>query len=335
MSLQIIRADITNLPFPVDVIVNSADTETKYNFGVDRAIYQAAGEKELLLARQIIGEIALGKVRATDSFGLKDKAKKIFHVVTPIYFRGDKKETSTLRECYQECFKLLVSFQENFSSIAFPILGAGNNRFPIKEALRIAIAESVRFLLENDNHKVILVTFDKDVFQKCKKIFPNFVKERISNSEVQKRKNEDESAGASEFRRNQSTRNVKTKSLDKNFITKLSEFMQRIGLDIENRKDLIHIIRRGRISDKIRQTIRERKKDGEKYNPQKENVIRFAIALQLSLEDTAVLLNSAGHALYDGSDLDRRLKNFIYRYQNNPRDYTIENMEKEIPEYRI
>lgn len=335
MPLQIIRANIADLRFPVDVIVNSADIEPKYNFGVDRAIYQAAGEKDLLLARQTIGEIAPGNVKATDSFGLKDKAKKIFHVVTPIYIRGDKKETSTLRECYQECFKLLTSFQENFSSIAFPILGAGNNRFPIKEALRIAIAESVRFLLEHENHEVILVTFDKDVFQKCKKIFPNFVKERISNSEVQKKKNADEVAGASEFRRNQPTRNVKNKSLNKDFVTKLSEFMQRIGLDIGNRRDLVQIVRRGKISDKIRQTIRERKKDGEKYNPQKENVIRFAIALQLSLEDTAVLLNSAGHALYDGNDLDRRLKTFIYKYQNNLEEYTIENMEKEIPEYRL
>lgn len=167
------------------------------------------------------------------------------------------------------------------------------------------------------------------------KIFPNFVKERISNSEVQKKKNADEDAGASEFRRNQSTRNVKTKSLDKSFVTKFSEFMQRIGLNIENRRDLMHIVRRGGISDKIRQTIRERKKDGEIYNPKKENVIRFAIALQLSLEDTAVLLNSAGHALYDGNDLDRRLKTFIYKYQNNLKEYTIENMEKEIPEYRL
>lgn len=111
--------------------------------------------------------------------------------------------------------------------------------------------------------------------------------------------------------------------------------MQRIGLNIENRRDLMHIVRRGGISDKIRQTIRERKKDGEIYNPKKENVIRFAIALQLSLEDTAVLLNSAGHALYDGNDLDRRLKTFIYKYQNNLKEYTIENMEKEIPEYRL
>lgn len=188
MPLQIIRANIADLPFPVDVIVNSADTETTYNFGVDRAIYQAAGEKDLLLARQTIGEIPPGKVKATDSFGLKDTAKKIFHVVTPIYIRGDKKETSTLRECYQECFKLLTSFQENFSSIAFPILGAGNNRFPIKEALRIAIAESVRFLLEHENHEVILVTFDKDVFQKCKKSFLTSLKNVLAILKFKRKK---------------------------------------------------------------------------------------------------------------------------------------------------
>ena len=77
MPLQIIRANIADLRFPVDVIVNSADIEPKYNFGVDRAIYQAAGEKDLLLARQTIGEIAPGNVKATDSFGLKDNVRAI------------------------------------------------------------------------------------------------------------------------------------------------------------------------------------------------------------------------------------------------------------------
>lgn len=338
MPIRIIRANIVDCSF-TDVIVNSADTEPKYNFGVDRAIYQAAGEKELLAARKIIGKILPGEVRATDSFNLKSKTKKIFHAVVPIWRGGSLEETKILRTCYQECFKLLKTFQE-FSSISFPILGAGNNGFPVNEALRVAIAESIRFLLENDDYYVTLVTFDKNIFQKCRKIFPNFVKEYIKNSEVKKIKNKDDVAGANEFRRNQLTQNVTIEHLNRTFTQKLSEFMERKGLNLDNTDNLTSIIRRGHISDRIKYSIINDIKDQKEgntyspYRPLKETAVRFAVTLKLSLTDTLELLQSAGRVLYDGNELDRKIKNFIFHNQNIPEQYTIERMESEIPEYR-
>ena len=46
MPLNIIRADITNVK--ADAIVNSANPEPMVGSGVDRAVYEAAGEAQLL-----------------------------------------------------------------------------------------------------------------------------------------------------------------------------------------------------------------------------------------------------------------------------------------------
>ena len=59
MSFQIIRADITNLGFPVDAIVNSANHLPLIGTGVDLGIHLAAGEG-LLEERKKIGAIPYG-----------------------------------------------------------------------------------------------------------------------------------------------------------------------------------------------------------------------------------------------------------------------------------
>lgn len=339
MPFQILRANIADLPIEVDVIVNSADTEPKYNFGVDRAIYLAAGEK-LLTARKIIGKIAIGDIQITDSFNLKN-TKKIFHVVAPVYQGGYCDEMKTLRACYQKCFKLAL--KEKFSSLAVPILGNGNNGFPTEEALRVAIAESVRFLLENESFdfKIILVIFDNDTLNKCQKIFGvDFIKEYISNNDVKEMKNADEKAGAKTFHKNQ-TKRTENKKLDKNFIEKLAELMGRIGRSLENDNDLLDILHLGNIPERVFYSIKEKNEQGqeriinEKYNPSKATAIRFAIALQLSTDDAADLINAAGWVLYNRNTLDKKIKNFIYQ-KNKPdqkKDYTITKFEEEIPDF--
>ena len=69
MPFQIIRNDITKVQ--ADAIVNTANPDPTYAAGVDRAIYKAAGEKELLAERQKIGKLALGEVAVTPAFKLQ------------------------------------------------------------------------------------------------------------------------------------------------------------------------------------------------------------------------------------------------------------------------
>lgn len=335
---QVIRGDISNLPFEVDAIVNSADTEVKYNFGVDLAIYRAAGEEQLLQARKAIGKIKAGNVRITDSFALKDKAKKIFHAVAPIYQGGHCGEMKLLRSCYKNCFALAL--KENFANLALPILGTGNNGFPINDSLRVAIAESVRFLLENEDFNITLVTFDTDTYEKCKKLFGiGFVKEFIADTDVKKMQSADERAGARIFRRNQPKR-ADDKTLNKNFLETLAEFMKRIGLNLnlnnaDDLNDLINIVHLGNISDRVIYSIRNAINEVAEYNPSKETAIRFAIALKLSVDDASELLSAAGHVLYNGNSLDRKIKNFMYQKSKTDQleKYEIKIFEEEIPDF--
>ena len=55
MAFRIIRNDITKVK--ADAIVNTANPEVAIGDGVDSAIYEAAGEAKLLLARKKIGRL--------------------------------------------------------------------------------------------------------------------------------------------------------------------------------------------------------------------------------------------------------------------------------------
>ena len=71
MPFRIERNDITKIS--CDAIVNTANPAPIIGNGTDTAIYQAAGEDELLQARKHIGPIARGQAAATPSFKLKKK----------------------------------------------------------------------------------------------------------------------------------------------------------------------------------------------------------------------------------------------------------------------
>ena len=53
MSIHIIRADLSQLPFYVDFIVNTANPEPKVGNGLDKYIYEKAGPKMLEVRKQI------------------------------------------------------------------------------------------------------------------------------------------------------------------------------------------------------------------------------------------------------------------------------------------
>lgn len=340
--LQIIRANIAKLPFAVDVIVNSADTEPKYNFGVDRAIYLAAGEKELLAARKIIGKIAIGNVQATDSFGLKDKAKKIFHAVAPIWSESKSNvgKTDILRQCYQRAFDLA----DKYSSIACPILASGNNGLEIKKALQIAIEESLRFLFNHDPFEIFLVVLDKETFDICSKILP--VKSYIKDKEVKALKTAEKAEGADQFRENQPSRpHVELKIENSNFIKTLAYFIKRFRhpsspereFSLSNTVDLKDILNLGNISNRVFYSIyivpdfaEENKRVlNKEYHPLKNIAVRFAFALRLTVEEATELLNSAGYTLTVKDDYCRRVMDLLDR-----KIYDMMTVEKELPELK-
>ena len=66
MPFQIIRNDITKVK--ADAIVNTANPKPCVGSGTDSAIYAAAGQEQLLVARKKIGEIAPGDAACTEAY---------------------------------------------------------------------------------------------------------------------------------------------------------------------------------------------------------------------------------------------------------------------------
>ena len=154
MPFEIIRNDITKVK--ADIIVNTANPHPVIRDGTDSAIYHAAGERQLLSERKMIGDILPGEAAATHAFALS--AKYIIHTVGPIWRGGNSGERDTLHSCYRNSLRLAASL--GAESIAFPMIATGVYGFPRDEALQIALSEISQFLLANEM-KVTLVVFDR------------------------------------------------------------------------------------------------------------------------------------------------------------------------------
>ena len=102
MPFQIIRSDITKVR--ADAIVNTANPKPRIGRGTDSAIYAAAGEEQLLKAREQIGEIAPGQAVYTDAFNLN--ARYIIHTVGPMWIDGEHGEREILHSCYENSLAL-------------------------------------------------------------------------------------------------------------------------------------------------------------------------------------------------------------------------------------
>ena len=157
MPFQIVRNDITKMK--VDAIVNTANPMPGYGAGVDTAVYQAAGEKELLAKRQEIGTIKPGTSVITPGYGLP--AKYIIHTAGVAWQGGSAGEEEIIRSCYKSVFQLAA--EHEIESLAIPLLASGHYGFPKGIALRIALSEIERCLAEHDMG-IFLVVFDRKAF---------------------------------------------------------------------------------------------------------------------------------------------------------------------------
>lgn len=180
MALQIVRNDLARVV--ADAIVIPANPSAKIGGGTETSIYTAAGKEKLLAARKKIGDLQPGEVAATEAFDLQ--AKILIHAVSSAWSNNDT-DLKILRACYEKSLEL--AREKNCRSIAFPLLGTGNNRIPKEKALLAAVATIQKFLATNEM-EVFLVIFGQRTFELATNFFgtvQSFIDERAEKKILQ------------------------------------------------------------------------------------------------------------------------------------------------------
>lgn len=319
MPLEIVRNDITKMK--CDAIVNAANSSLCGGGGVDGAIHKAAGE-ELQEECMLLGSCKVGEAKVTK--GYKLPCKYVIHTVGPRWSGGRSGEEEQLTSCYRS--SLLLAKEYGCESIAFPLISAGAFGYPADKALRIGMDVIGGFLLENDM-SVYIVVYDKKGFQLSKKL-RNDIKEYIDECYVAKhrfgRRSEphlrkelrsgfdmSEQVMMSEcmtVRKEKRTADDRLQSLqeliggiDESFSQMLLRKIDEKGMSDSECYKKANIDRK--LFSKIRSDVN--------YKPSKTTAIAFAIALELSREETEDLLMKAGFALSRSSKFDIIIEYFI------------------------
>lgn len=152
-KLQAIEADIVTLD--VDAIVNAANTTLLGGGGVDGAIHRAAGPELLEECRMLHG-CRTGEAKITR--GYKLTAQFVIHTVGPVWNGGSRREPDLLASCYRN--SLALAREHGVKTIAFPAISCGVYRYPLEQAVAIAVRETAAFVATNDSiDKIIFACF--------------------------------------------------------------------------------------------------------------------------------------------------------------------------------
>ena len=325
MPLQIVRNDITKMK--VDAIVNAANSSLLGGGGVDGCIHRAAGP-ELLAECKTLGGCETGSAKITGAGKLP--CKYVIHAVGPRWLGGKRGERDQLISCYRT--SLALAKDKECETVAFPLISSGIYGYPKDQALRIAIDTISEFLLENDM-TVYIVIFDKKAYQISEKLFSdiaeyiddNYVNEHTDDySERLRRMNalSDEKMVCEACVCKEADDEIdmlmtvapmaapskKAKSLDDalgQIDESFSEMLLR-KIDESGMTDA-ECYKKANIDRKLFSKIRSDKL----YKPSKPTAIAFAIALELSLDETRDMLMKAGFALSHSNKFDIIIEYFI------------------------
>ena len=324
MPLQIVRNDITKMK--VDAIVNAANESLLGGGGVDGCIHRAAGP-ELLAECETLHGCKTGSAKITK--GYKLPCKYVIHAVGPRWYDGRHGERERLISCYRT--SLMLAKEYGCESVAFPLISSGIFGYPKDQALKVAIDTISSFLLENEM-TVYIVIFDRKAYQISGKLFADiaaYIDDRYvdehtdSHSERLRRMSAfrmeepmpcessvcDEDAieqlippvSVAAAPKKAATLDDALEQIDESFSEMLLRKIDESGMtDAECYK-------KANIDRKLFSKIRSDKL----YKPSKPTAIAFAIALELSLDETKDMLMKAGFALSHSNKFDIIIEYFI------------------------
>lgn len=311
MPLEIVRNDITKMA--VDAIVNAANSSLLGGGGVDGAIHRAAG-KELLVECRTLGGCDTGDAKITKGYDLP--AKYVIHTVGPIWQDGRHREEELLRSCYKKSLQLAL--EKGLESIAFPLISSGAYGYPKDQAIRVAVSSIADFLMQHDM-MVYLVVFDRTSFALSEGLLSNITEYISEHYMVQSDHIREEIDNEAYFEAKIESRTfVREASLkrslddildhvDESFSQMLLRLIDERGMTDSQTYKKANIDRK--LFSKIRNNI--------DYKPSKQTAIAFAIALELSEDETKDLLLRAGYALSRSSKFDLIIEYFIQQRNYN------------------
>ncbi len=131
-TLRLLHGNIVDVQ--ADAIVNAANSGLAGGGGVDGAIHRAGGPSIMAECRRI-GRCPPGSAVITGAGVLH--ARHVIHAVAPFYDGGRSGEAALLRGAYAA--SLTLAAEHGLQSIAFPALGTGAYRYPMREAAGIAL----------------------------------------------------------------------------------------------------------------------------------------------------------------------------------------------------
>ena len=338
MPFEIVRNDITRMQ--VDAVVNAANGSLLGGGGVDGAIHQAAGPGLLEECRKL-GGCETGDAKITGGYRLP--ARYVIHTVGPIWHGGGHHEEALLISCYRKSLELASA--HGCESVAFPMISAGAYGYPKDQAMTVAVHTISEFLMTHEM-MVYLVVFGREEFITGTRLFRD-IREYIDDAYVgtHLRKNvertrgilwhsnrkaaldldqelarglvfEDAVAMPSAEDREEEERFPSGaagvsepdweeifKNRDEGFSDALLRLIDERGLtDVECYK-------RANVDRKLFSKIRS----NSGYRPSKPTALAFAVALELSLEETEAFIRKAGYALTRSSHFDLVVEYFIRR----------------------
>lgn len=306
MPIKIIRQDITKLE--CDAIVNAANNTLLGGGGVDGAIHRAAGE-ELLEECRTLGGCKTGQAKITGAYNLP--CKYVIHTVGPIWHNGNYGEKDLLISCYINSLELAKQY--GCKTVAFPLISSGAYGYPKDEALRVATDTICDYLLENEM-LVYIVVFDKRAFSIGKKLFcdiQQYIDDNYAEQFANRRRRAFESTVLSEdisYNAMPCALSKQKASLDEMLMQIDESFSQMLLRKIdESGMTDSQCYKKANIDRKLFSKI----KSNVNYKPSKTTAIAFAIALELSLDETKCFLMKAGYALSHSNKFDIIIEYFI------------------------
>lgn len=320
MPLGIVRDDITLQR--VDAIVNAANESLARGGGVCGAIFEAAGVDELTRACERIGHVDTGSAVFTPGFALP--AAYVIHTAGPIW-RGTPLDRDLLASCYTSSLELAREL--GCRSVAFPLVSSGIYGCPKDVALEVATG-AIRSFLEDDDRdmEVTLCLFDRgasllgeELYGRISRFVDDaYVGEREERFGRSRRTNESWLAGLADAcaagrpdapelaaapaaaPRPLDSLTERLRNLDAPFFETLAALIDERGLTDAQ------VYRRANLSRQYFSKLR-----AGKINPGKRVVLALAVALELDLEQTRMLLERSGYALSRAQMLDVIVEFFI------------------------